>query len=99
MELRNHPQMVFNGQRNWPPQWIAMFGGSGTPLKGEVGTLEQVRLSAINHSTCFLTVAYQGETYLGTLSLDDALFCRQISDLLRHHCGESLKDIGSLDVP
>ena len=76
-----------------------MFGGTGTLLRGEIGTLEQVRLSAVNNFTCFLTIAYRGETYLGTLSLDDALFCRQICDLLRHHYGENLKDIGSLDLP
>ena len=67
-------------------------------MTGEVGVLEAVRLSAVAQSTCFLSITYQGNGYLGTLSFDDDKFAQKICELLKQNCGRSLADIGSLDI-
>jgi hypothetical protein len=35
---------------------------------------------------------------MGTLLIEDAGFCRQISSLLQKHLGDSIEKIGSLDL-
>jgi hypothetical protein len=65
---------------------------------GEIGNLKEVRPSAADELKCFITMDYQGNSYTGTLSFDDARFCRKISELLKRHRGESLNEIGSLKV-
>lgn len=104
MELRNFPLMSHHGTCNWPPTWTKTSGGSlaGTyeMLRGEIGTLQQVRLSKIEpYNTCYLLIEFRRMTYMGALVFDDVMFCRQLCQLLQnHHLGKSIKDIGDVDV-
>jgi hypothetical protein len=41
---------------------------------------------------------YLGSAYMGCLLFDDIGFCRDIHKLLSAHCGETIGDIGRLDV-
>ena len=63
-------------------------------------TLEQVLLSRIEpHNTCYLLIKFRRMTYVGTLVFDDAIFCRQLCELLQNHnLGKSIKEIGDLEV-
>jgi hypothetical protein len=41
---------------------------------------------------------FEGERYMGALLFDDVAFCWQIYDFLRQHLGQSIKEIGDMDV-
>jgi hypothetical protein len=43
MFLRDHPLMSYPGARNWPPAWIWTNGRERVSLRGEIGTLIEVR--------------------------------------------------------
>src|SRR5262245_43177102 len=103
MKLRDHPLMSNRGTRNWPPTWNKIGGGSiavpGEIQRGEIGILKRVLLSQIEpYARCYLSIEFNRMDYMGTLVFDDAMFCRQIYELLKQHCGESIKEIGDLDV-
>ena len=70
----------------------------GTP-DGEAGVLENVRLSAVNYSFILLSMSCGGDRYICHLSFDDPNFCREICELLKHHYGWLIRNIGELDVP
>jgi hypothetical protein len=102
MQLRDCPLMSYRGVCNWPPTWNKTSGGSLAgpyeTLVGEIGTLKQVILSKFDN-TCHLLIEFSGMTYVGTLVFDDAMFCRQLCELLQnHYLGKSIKEIGDADV-
>src|SRR5262245_20850139 len=94
--------MSYRGLRNWPPSWVQTGGlrNIATPtLIGEVGMLTEVMLSRIEpHTRCFLLIDFKQQSWMGVLLFDDAAFCRQVHDLLQQHLGESIRQIGNLDV-
>jgi hypothetical protein len=104
MQLRDFPLMSHRGTPNWPPTWNKTGGGSRAGsyeiLRGEIGTLQQVRLSKIEpYNRCYLLIEFRRMTYVGTLVFDDAMFCRQLCELLQnHHLDKSVKEIGDLEV-
>src|SRR5262249_36996461 len=61
MLLRDHPLMMYNGTRSWPPVWVWRGGNVTTNPKGEVGILRDAILSNIPpNSTCLLIMEYLG---------------------------------------
>jgi hypothetical protein len=99
MLLRDHPLMSYRGIPSWPPIWTWVYGHENKKPKGEIGILTEVRLSLIEPpNRCFLLMDHQGSTYMGCLLIDDLSFCAKITQLLQNYCGQSLQDIGSLDL-
>jgi hypothetical protein len=100
MELRYHPLMSYRGLANWPPVWTWRGGGAeNRRVRGEVGVLKDVILSAVEpRSRIFLIVEHENEEYMGCLLFSDSRFCDQIFQLLKDHSGQRIIDIGSLDV-
>jgi hypothetical protein len=41
---------------------------------------------------------YDGAEYLGVLRFDSYSFCQRVYDLLLQHCGESIKQIGAIEL-
>ena len=98
MFLRDHPLMMYNGVRSWPPVWMWRHGNESNP-KGEVGILRDAVLSNVPpHSTCFLIMEYLGAEYIGLLLLDDRDFCHQVVELLQRYRNRPISEIGSLDL-
>jgi hypothetical protein len=99
MKLRDHPHMSCLGMRNWPPAWLWRDGSEDTRPNGEVGLLKNVILSDIDPPTrCFLVMQHMGSEYIGCLSFGDSTFCREIARVLRDHCGNSIHEIGDIDI-
>jgi hypothetical protein len=101
MELRHHPLMSYGRIPNWPPIWVWRSGHRREKIQPytEIGTLEKVwRAHSKPESTLFLIIEYEGNEYTGCLLFKDRAFCTQIYDLLGDHIGDSIRDIGSLDV-
>jgi hypothetical protein len=90
MKLRDHP--------GWPPQWTPFFG-SRLPVRGEVGILTEIRLSAITGTRCIIVMEHLGTSCFGELSFDDDALCRRVLDFLKSHCGRSIVQIADLDIP
>jgi hypothetical protein len=41
---------------------------------------------------------YRDSSYVGCLLFDNPATCRQIGELLAQHCGQTLKEVGDLDL-
>jgi hypothetical protein len=99
MKLRDHPLMSCLGMRNWPPAWLWRGGSEDTRPNGEVGILKNVIMSDIDPPTrCLLVMQHMGAEYIGCLSFGNSAFCREISRVLRNHCGNSIHEIGDIDI-
>ena len=61
--------------------------------------LRGIKLSTLEPcDACFLTIEHEGQEYVGALLLGDPLFCCQIFTLLTEHNGESIQQIGDIDL-
>jgi len=99
MKLRDHPMMTYMGVRSWPPAWLWRGGCDSTQPEGEVGILKDVMLSTIApHSTCFLIMEHCGAQYIGALLLSEPTFLREICKVLFQNCGQTIQDIGEIDI-
>jgi hypothetical protein len=65
---------------------------------GELGILREVRLHEETWNKCFIVIDHNERPYMGCLLFDNLSFARQITQLLISHRGESIADIGSVDV-
>jgi hypothetical protein len=90
--------MNYHGIRNWPPSWVSTRSLPPEKLNGEIGTLKAVKLYDLTPNRCFLIIEFQTRRYMGSLLFQDAVFCRQLHDLLQQHLGRSIKEIGDLDL-
>jgi hypothetical protein len=82
-----------------PPVWTQGTKARGTTiLKGEVGVLRYIHLTAQQSQKCYLVIEHNGQHYVGGLLLDDSAFCSQICALLQQNIGRSIKEIGELEV-
>jgi hypothetical protein len=90
MKLREYP--------GWPPQWTP-FLGPRVPASGEVGILDDIRISSITGTRCIIVMENLSTTYIGELSFDDDALCSHVVDFLRSHCGKSIAQIAALDIP
>jgi hypothetical protein len=99
MKLRDHPLMTYKDVPSWPPAWLWRGGYETTHPKGEVGILKEVTASTIpTHNACFLIMEHCGAQYVGALLLSDSAFCRGIYRILAQNCGETIRDIGAIDI-
>ncbi|HKA33618.1 MAG TPA: hypothetical protein VKH64_10420 [Candidatus Binatia bacterium] len=46
----------------------------------------------------FLFMEHDSRSYLSVLLFDDAIFCRQVGELMKRHYGRTLEEIGGLDM-
>ena len=98
MKLRTHPLMSYRGVSNWPPVWVGT-NRRHEPLKGEVGVLKDVVPSKTEGANRFFLVIEDEELqYVGCLLFQDLSFCRQIYKLLDTHRGDSIEQIGDIDL-
>src|SRR5262245_19642522 len=97
MKLRDHLLLSRYGVKSWPPTWTWIDGRANKKPKGEVGILKQVKISKTSNR-CFLVISHERSTYIGTLFISDFAFFVRLSKLLRDHYGESLTEIGNLDL-
>jgi hypothetical protein len=98
MKLRDHPFMCHHGVANWPPVWSQGKKQTNKTMRGEFGVLRYVHWNSAGSNKCYLVMEYVKEHYVGALIFDDATFCRQIATILQAHIGETISDIGGLDV-
>jgi hypothetical protein len=100
MLLRNYPLMSYKGVPSWPPDWIWTDGLEDKRPKGEIGVFRRVVQSNIQPSNrCFLFIDYEESSYIGCLTVDDSIFCDQITKLLQAHCNRPIAEIGGLELP
>jgi hypothetical protein len=99
MRLRDHPLMKYHGVANWPPVWTWRGGEENKNIRGEVGVVRDVFLSAIEPRTrVFLIVEHEANEYIGCVIFDDSAFCSQIYELLLGYRGQAVAQVGDLDV-
>lgn len=99
LQLRDHRLMKrASGYVIWPPAWARVGDNNAAPLTGEIGRLEQVLLNEAVKESIFLLISHEGFNYMGSMTFDDRMFCRQLSEFLKSKIGLSIKEIGDLDL-
>jgi hypothetical protein len=99
MLLRDHPLMMYRGNRSWPPAWLWTAGYESTHPQGEVGILKAVLHSTkVSYDRCFLVMEHCGAEYVGALLVSDPAFCREIFDVLVGQVGKTIQEIGDIDL-
>jgi hypothetical protein len=94
LKLRDDPLV----RPHWPPCWKPFYG-SRTPATGEVGTLDDIRVSHVTKMSCLLLIVHQGTDYIGVITFEDDGFCRRFVDALQQHRGKPIVQIAELDIP
>jgi hypothetical protein len=97
MLLRDHPLMMFRGNRSWPPDWLWRDGYDDTHPRGEVGILKNV-IPSTTADGCFLIMEHCGAEYIGAVLLSDVAFSREIFRLLVRSSGKTIREIGEIDL-
>ncbi len=46
----------------------------------------------------FLLIQHEGLRYMGGMAFDDPAFCYELYRLLKSHVGQSIKEIGDIDL-
>jgi hypothetical protein len=96
--LRDHPMMSHNGVKIWPPVW-RQPKSDGKTVTGEVGVLFYVHYNPPTSGTCYLVIDHEGETYVGTLTIENQAFCMELTTLLRSNLRRPIRYIGDLSLP
>jgi len=97
-KLREHPELIDQGVRTWPPNWVRTGGKETTATDGEIGILKHVKTYDSISSRCFLFIEHNGATFMGRVSCDSAMVCQVLVNLLKRHIGEPLRSIGDLPI-
>ncbi|HEY6366040.1 MAG TPA: hypothetical protein VI585_14760 [Candidatus Binatia bacterium] len=97
MLLRDHPLMMFQNNRSWPPDWLWRHGYDDTHPRGEVGILKNV-IPSTRTGGCFLVIEHCGAEYIGALLVNDPAFSREIFRLLVRCSGKTIREIGEIDL-
>jgi hypothetical protein len=87
-----------SGLCSWPPLWTTTRHDPTDKPVGEIGILEQALMHELVNNRIFLFIQFESFRYMGSLSFDEPVFCRQICSLLNVNVGHSMKEIGDLDV-
>jgi len=91
--------MTYKEVQSWPPAWLWRGGYQNTYPEGEVGILKDVILSTIAPcNRCFLIMEHCGAEYIGALLLSDWAFCQEIHRELLKHRGQTIGDIGEIEI-
>lgn len=103
MRLRDHPLMNYRGIPNWPPRWLPRKDIGGEQLHGELGVLREVVVSSGSPynqqlSQLFLFMDHGGKPYVAAVLFNEAMFCRQVGEVMKKYYGRTLEEIGGLDV-
>jgi hypothetical protein len=80
---------------SWPPVWVH---SRTEKVYGEVGRFTGTKVNDAISTAIFLTMEFEQKHYMGFLSMNDAAFCGQLNKLLNGHVGQSVEEIGDLDV-
>ena len=99
MKLRDHPLLTRKtGTVIWPPQWQCV-GPDRRVVQGELGMLEDVSMHDLIENKIFMAMAHMSERYITVLGFDDGMFAKQLYSLLVQQIGQSIREIGDLDLP
>ena len=101
MQLRNHPEMKWRGDANWPPRWGGAYERDAIRPEGEDGILEGVEIGGPDQKSSRhlnLTMRYRNADYHSTLHFDNPEFVARLFDKLRTCKGLTLRQIGDIEI-
>ena len=87
-----------SGFPNWPPMWTTTHRARGDKPSGEIGILEKPLRPEMFTNRLFLLIQHEGLRYMGSMAFDDPAFCYELYHLLKSHVGQSIKEIGDIDL-
>jgi hypothetical protein len=99
MELRNHPIMICDGVKTWPPKWFQTYGSTNRVVVGEVGLLDTVFLSKLipPRQVYLVMTTAEDNCYLGSLMFEQADAAEEVFHFLLAHLKQPINQIGSIN--
>lgn len=101
MQLRNHPEMKWRGDSNWPPRWGGGYERDAIRPQGEEGILESVEIEGPDLKSSRhlrLTMRYRHVDYHAILHFDNPEFIPQLFEKLRKCNGMPLSEVGGIEI-
>ena len=86
---------------SWPPIWVRRGTGrkiGPKTIKGEIGTLKEVRYYSERCGRIYLTIEHDGAIYVGCVFIEKDAICRQVLEHLRHCLRMSISAIGDSEL-
>ena len=100
MEVRNHPVMLCDGKKVWPPGWLQAYGPDKVSVSGEVGLLEAVFLSEMQINKVYMLMRTEERNrYLGIIHFETAASAKAVFKFIQNQLHKSIRTIGSLHFP
>ena len=93
--LRRHPKV------NWPPPWNGSCGPDARFPVGEEGVLKMVQYLTVDPTACarvHMRIEHEGHEFWAFLPSDDPVLLSRLYTKLKHCVGQTVRDIGSLDL-
>ena len=95
MLLRNHPKL----EHQWPPIWGGFYGpGDKLPFGEDPERLVSVEESR-EKGTITLEAEYEHREFIAVMTIKDSNFRSRLVEVLQENIGNSIKEIGSMDLP
>ena len=93
--LRKHPKV------NWPPQWNGSCGPDARFPTAEEGVLKKVQYLTVDPTACarvHMWIEHDGHEFWSFFPSDDPILLSRLHARLKRCVGQSIRDIGSLDI-
>ena len=99
MNFRDHPILICDGVKTWPPKWLHTYGPGVRSISGEIGMLEAVFLSQLGlHKVCLL-ISEGAQAYLGTLMFENPAAAKAVFEFLNSCVGKSVASVAAAEFP
>lgn len=98
MEFRDHPILICDGIKAWPPKWLYACGPSMLRwVSGEVGVLDAVFLSHASINKVCLLISEEGNSYLGVIMFERPDSAKTVFEFLNSYIGKSIAAIAATE--
>ncbi len=101
MQIRNHAEMKWRGEPNWPPHWGGTYERGAVRPQGEDGVLEGIEVGGPDlksSRSLSLTMRYRDANYHAILHFDNPDFMPRLFARLRTCKGLSLRQVGDIEI-
>lgn len=94
MKLR---ELSLRGVSAWPPQWASSYGPGDRFAIGEEGVLTGIRVNE-KDGHLVLTIKWEAREHVGVLRWDGPPGLKTVENFLKAKVGNSIREIGNLDL-
>ena len=97
MQFREHPALVCDGIRVWPPKWLHVYGPTVHSPAGEMGVLDSVFISQIDSNRVYVIVNKGEDSYMGSLWFEEPKVAQAVYTFFLPQVGRPLETVAATE--